>query len=339
MKDSRQSKGGRARAEALSDEERRAIARKGAAGRWTLADIDPATIKLRATHSGDRDVGDGLTFPVYNLSDGSRVVSERGFFAIIGAKGRGTTGGHRLAAILNDSIAKAFFPKKLLTDIESPIVFLGFTGRPTFGYKSDLVKEFCIAFAKAKSSGALRTEAQLRYATNCEALMYAFAQAGIDSWIDEATGYQVERARNAIDEIVKRYVAPSYFSWTQTFPNEFFGEIYRLKGWEYDPSTSARPGYVGHLIADVVYSRLAPGVLAELEKKNPTITPGRRKRKHFQWLTKDHGHPKLREHLSNLIFMMGGYQDWPAFYRRLQHAAPRLNETPELDFGDDTREP
>lgn len=49
----------------------------------------------------------------------------------------------------------------------------------------------------------------------------------------------------------------------------------------------------------MLVSRLAPGVLAELRRKNPVVNDrGRRKHKHFQWLTDDMGDPKLKQHLS-----------------------------------------
>ena len=90
------------------------------------------------------------------------------------------------------------------------------------------------------------------------------------------------------------------------------------------------------MTTDIVYARLAPGVLADLEKKNPVLEESkRRSRKHHQWLTRDYGHPKLREHLTNVTFMMKGNTKWDAFYRHLQRAAPKLHETAEFDFGDD----
>lgn len=332
-----QSKGGRARADRLDAEKRSAIARQGAEKRWRKRGAAPLGENGMpyATYMGDRDVG-GLLIPVFNLKDGRRVVSERGFLAMIGAKGRGASGGHRIGAILRDSLVKSFFSQDLLVAIENPIWFLNLTDTPTRGYSSEIFKDFCIAFSKAKEAGVLVTDAQKRYGESCQRLLYAFAQAGIDSWIDEATGFQADRARNAIDEILKRYIAPSYFGWSKTFPDEFFEQIYKLQGWDYDPHTTARPGHVGRVIADVVYSRLAPGVLDELEKRNPVLPETkRRKKKHHQWLTKDHGHPKLREHIGNLIFMMRGHTKWAGFYRNLQRAAPRTHETPEFDFGDE----
>lgn len=48
------------------------------------------------------------------------------------------------------------------------------------------------------------------------------------------------------------------------------------------PFSVKRPGVVGRFTNDLVYERLAPGILEELKRKNPTVSPGRRKHKPFQ---------------------------------------------------------
>ena len=59
-----------------------------------------------------------------------------------------------------------------------------------------------------------------------------------------------------------------------------------------------RPGIVGTYTNDLVYERLAPGILEELEARNPKDDKGHRKGKHHQLLTEDVGHPALAQHLS-----------------------------------------
>jgi hypothetical protein len=285
-----------------------------------------------ATHAGEREVA-GISIPVYNLSNGERVLSERGFLSMIGAKGRGATGGHRIARILQDSVLKHFFSHDLLMAIENPIRFYNRTNVETNGYPAEILQEFCQAFAQAHDAGACKTEAQVRYASNCKQLVYAFGKLGVEAWIDEATGYQYERNRDALHRILEKYMAPIWAEWSKTFPDEYYEQIFRLRGWPYDPSNLSRPSYLGKITNDIVYARLAPGVLEALREKNPVIDEeGNRKRKHHQWLTRDYGHPKLQQHISNVVFLMKGYETWDAFYRRLQHIAPKLYETPELDL-------
>ena len=112
-------------------------------------------------------------------------------------------------------------------------------------------------------------------------------------------------------------------------------EICRLKGW---PSISAikRPSVIGRYTNDIVYERLAPGVLDELKARTPRLPRGNLKNKLFQWFTPNIGHPKLREHLVGVMALMRAAPTfgWEYFQRSLQRAYPKLNETIPLALDD-----
>jgi len=96
-----------------------------------------------------------------------------------------------------------------------------------------------------------------------------------------------------------------------------------------------RPSVIGHYTNDLVYNRLAPGVLDELNRINPTISPGRRKDKHHQWFTPDSGLAKLNLHIAGVMALMRASPNWNAFKRSLQHSYPKQNEQMPLALGDD----
>jgi hypothetical protein len=100
--------------------------------------------------------------------------------------------------------------------------------------------------------------------------------------------------------------------WVKTFPDEFFRELFRLKKWPWNGS-SRSPGVVGRSFKDLIYERLGPGVLAELERKNPSDGKGHRKSKHHQWLTDDIGSPALAQHMYALIGSMRAEESWQEF--------------------------
>ncbi|MFL6833780.1 MAG: P63C domain-containing protein [Xanthobacteraceae bacterium] len=62
-----------------------------------------------------------------------------------------------------------------------------------------------------------------------------------------------------------------------------------------------RPQVVAKYTDDLVYARLAPGILDELRKKNPKNEKGYRKARHHQWLTESIGHPALAQHIFAVI--------------------------------------
>lgn len=55
------------------------------------------------------------------------------------------------------------------------------------------------------------------------------------------------------------------------FPDEFYIQMFKLKKWEWKDIKINRPGVVGKYTKDLVYSRIAPGVFGELEKRNPPV--------------------------------------------------------------------
>jgi hypothetical protein len=89
---------------------------------------------------------------------------------------------------------------------------------------------------------------------------------------------------------------------------------------------------------DIVYSRLAPGVLAELQERNPTDGHGRRKHKLFQHLTEDHGHPKLKKHLDDVVLLMEASSSWAEFKKLLDRVKKKVNVAGELPLGVDPDE-
>ena len=161
-------------------------------------------------------------------------------------------------------------------------------------------------------------------------LRRGLATVGVIALVDEATGYQRIREERALATILERFIAKELQPWTKTFDYEFYRQIFRLKGWP-GPNGVARPSVIGHYTNDIVYSRLAPGVLEELRRINPTLPSGKgRRNTHHQWFTPDLGHPKLKEHLAAVIALMKASSNWDIFMRNLNRAFPKSEQQLEL---------
>jgi hypothetical protein len=91
---------------------------------------------------------------------------------------------------------------------------------------------------------------------------------------------------------------------------------------------------LGHWTNNIVYKRLAPGVLRELRRLTPRDEKGRLKYKLFQRLTEDIGHPKLREHLAGVTMLLKYSPDWRVFMDRLDKEYPQWGHTFMLPFPD-----
>jgi hypothetical protein len=134
-----------------------------------------------------------------------------------------------------------------------------------------------------------------------------------------------------------KYLSDHKLKWAKTFPDDFYKEIYRLKGWSYSGNSfQSRPSIVGKYTNDIVYERLAPGVLEKLQELNPVNEKGNRSTKHFQWLSEDHGVPELKSHLSGVIALMKASNSWRQFQRLVSRVYPKLYQQYELplDFDD-----
>ena len=327
MKDKSKVAGGKARANSLTAKQRSEIARKAAAGRW-LADLP------QATHEGEVEIGEA-TISCAVLESGQRVLTQSDFMRALGrarqAKGRSHYDGDvNMPAFLTAKNLKPFISDDLAVT-SSQIEFKTSRGAKAFGYPAELLPKVCDVFLDAEEAGVLM-QSQAHVAAQAKILIRGLAHVGIAALVDEATGYQEVRDRKALQAILERYLTDEWAKWTKTFPDDFYKNLFRLKGVPYPPKGGRKPQYVGHWTNDVVYSRLAPGVLSDLKKKNPrSDETGERKKKHHQFLTRDYGHPALKEHLSNVTFLMAGCSDWGTFQSMLNKAKPKHGNTLEMD--------
>ncbi len=171
----------------------------------------------------------------------------------------------------------------------------------------------------------LKTDRQKMIGTRAAKLLGAFAKVGLEALIDEATGYQYTRARNALEEILIKFIQKDLRPWVKTFPDEFYYHICRLKGWKYDEANKNKRGISwARLTNYLIYDRLAPFVREELKRLTPKDAKGRNKNKLFQRLTADIGDPRLRELLASEITVMRIFDDgqWDEFEKALNRSVP-----------------
>ncbi len=222
--------------------------------------------------------------------------------------------------------------EELSNPLMNPIRFIckGKGGHPRKGYLAELIPEICNATIKLASRHMIPED--LRKASDrARELLNGFAKVGIIALIDEATGYQEIRDKEALQEILDKYLLKEYAKWAKRFPDEFYIEMFKLKGWQWIGMQVNRPSVVGTYTNDIVYDRLAPGILAELCRKNPpNPMTHQRKSKHHQWLTDDIGHPALNRHLYAVVALMKASINWASFHRALVRAFPKPSDQPEL---------
>ena len=324
-------KGGKARAEKLSSEQLSEIAKKGASARWHNPPKEQTEEVPRAICDGVLKLGD-VEIPCAVLPDGTRLLSERGVTKALGGKRGGAhwrrkkagedgadlpvyLSARNIIPFISDDIAVALTNPKPYKTVKG--------GAVSHGLEATLLPQVCDVWLKARDARKI-LPSQFKMATAADMLMRSFAKVGIIALIDEATGYQDKREKDALQELLAIYLTEEKLKWAKTFPDEFYKQIFRLKGWNYNPLDRRRPKIVGQLTNQIVYQKLPPGVLEKLRKLNPVKNKKtwRRGAAHFQYLSSDIGQPDLRDHFLQLMPLMRASDTWSGFIKLLDKAIP-----------------
>ena len=324
--------GGAARASKLTAEERSASARKAA-----IAKSENKALP-KATHGSDEHplVLGEVNIPCYVLEDGTRVLSQRGLMAALNmSMGSTTTGESRIVAFANQPAIKLYAKTDLVGTLKSPIKFMPtIGGRSAYGYPATVLADICEAVLAARAATHL-PPAYDAIATQCEVLVRGFARVGIIALVDEATGYQRDRAKDDLAKILEAWVAKELQPYMRTFPADYYEEMFRLRGLPYPPTNPKfRPQYFGVLTNDIVYERLAPGLLEEMKRQ---AQKDEKKAHLHRRLTQEVGHPRLKEHLASVVTAMKLSEDYPDFINKLNRLHPRFGESYSLKLDAEDR--
>jgi hypothetical protein len=299
------SKGGKARANVLSPEERTDIARKAVRTRWAkvgklrrheetesedstdvVIEADPASLP-HSMFRGKITIGD-VEFECHVLNNFKRVLAQREVVRILTA---GRDGGNLIRYLKDNPLIDIDLILGQTVEFKIP----GFVG---VGYEGTLLIDICERYLEAREQGVLRKKNQLLLAAQAEIVIRACAKVGIIALIDEATGYQKARARNALQIKFQAFIADDLQEWARMFPEEFWLELARLEGIHYSPRS--RPLRWGKYVMMFVYDAIDSDVGKELRKKNPN--PHFLKN-HHQWLKK-FGKDKVRDQILQVVTIM-----------------------------------
>lgn len=306
-----QSKGGLARAEALSPEARREIAIKAAQARWNKAKDDtldpddeellqPSPAMPIARWRGTLNIV-GIDVPCYVLDNGQKIIGRTSATEVL----TGIKGGGALEKYIAVKALEPFIDKDLVLERFVPFRLLEVEGleKAVKGLPHDLMIEVCQGFVAAlqasfdpNSQYPRMTDRQRQMAMMASVFLSACAKVGLEALIDEATGYQYERAEDALQVKLRAFIADELRAWEKTFPDELWVEFGRLTGWK--GSLHSRPKWWGKLVIELIYDTLDPDVAEYLKNNKPPVGV-----KWFQQLTENIGARKLVSRCYEVIGM------------------------------------
>lgn len=229
------------------------------APRTTPADILASGMPF-AKWRGKIDLG-GDELDVYVLDTEDRVIALRSAVRSIANADSGD-----LAKFIGVSSLKSFINSDLILSelIEFSIPGTQFTGR---GMTTEHFELICRGYVQALYEGANMTDRQRVIAIKCAVLTAGLTRTGLDALIDEATGYQYERAEDALQVKLRAFIADELRAWEKTFPDELWEEFGRLTGWETPLQT--RPKWWGKLVIELIYDTLDADVADYLKNNKP----------------------------------------------------------------------
>jgi P63C domain len=283
--ESPQSKGGKARVDATTAEQRKEIGRTGGNARW---DKTLPTVLL-----GGKLILGGVEVDCYVTEDGERLIAGRGMQDVlklvdIESPSKQKSGSRMTRLLNNEKLKPMIYKDKSLGHFEPKKC--RFQGRLIAGHNAEMLIDICEGMLEARNSKDINlTARQELIAAQCELILRGLAKTGIVALIDEATGYQnfrpADSLRTYFDIILRKDLAV----WVKRFPDEYYENIYKLKGWDWQGMSKNRFSVVGKYTNDLLYGRIIPGLTEEFEKRNPKNIKGVRKHKHHQMLNDDAG--------------------------------------------------
>ena len=275
--------------------------------------IETDGLVLQATHKGEwNPSGTDIKIECYVLENGERVFSLRGTARTMGLKGGGALA---LPRMLSANYIQSYLSEDIkrwmhetnegkVQQIRPPE-----GGNSFHAFKATLLVDLADAFYKAKNDGIFdkpNMSYQKVLADRLYNITLAFSKVGIDAFIDEITGYQDFREKDALQKLLNLYVEGLFQPWERRFPEEFYKEIYRLKGWEYTGS-SRRPHTVAKITNEFIYSLLPEDVMKEVRERKTG------NEKLHQWLSSEVGLSHLEKQITSATTLMRASDTWEEF--------------------------
>lgn len=249
------------------------------------------------------------------LADGTSGYVKRQFLEAIGVKGKNLSTRFRdfLAEIAPNAL-------NIIEKSESPVIKMPSGGTASF-VPAGVLTEVVAGVMDAAIDGKLH--AQRRHLVQpCQAIYRALARTGEAALIDEATGYQRNRAPDYLQTLFDKLIRQTAMDWERRFHPDFYESVYRLFGWAYNP-TKPKPYIIGRITLEWVYEPVfPPEILTEIKDRQDS-------EKMHQWL-QDGGLTLLEKQKDAVMMIARSSFDYKDFYNRCATAFFKRGQMPIL---------
>lgn len=251
--------------------------------------------------------------------DRTHVFSERSLANLFGFKGGGSYWKRKkldsavLPEYLSSPILNEFINNDLKEKLDSAVSYIATNKKISTGLEATILPLICDVYFKA-SQKYPENETLRRAGETAYRIILAFSQFGVLKYVEQITGYRYTDEDTQIVKSLKEYgVSPTIVEWQREFQTDFYRNIYRLRGWPYNPKSTARPSVIGTYTNQYVYSYLPKDVFQWIKDNTPKNKEGKFTKKLFQSLDEKVGKEKLRNQMVSVTTMLKLSNTWDEF--------------------------
>jgi hypothetical protein len=271
-------KGGKARAQALSPAERSEIARRAVRTRWARAGLSGGSPPeehrehpdqsdrhghslARSTARGPVDLGP-VEVECHVLDDGTRAIARDELLRALA--GHTSFGEHSHDQVRR--LRRVEGIDDLLTG-DRLIRFRASGGaEATEGFGISVLVDACELVLSARDSSLLKKK-QMPLAAAAEAIVRGCAADGVTGLVDRGTGYDKVSAGQFVQLRTQATIADGMGHWCRILPGEFWAQLARLEGARTVPAEL--PIGWAHYVLAFVYDAVEPDIGRELRREHP----------------------------------------------------------------------
>lgn len=317
-------KGGVAAAAKMTAEQRKERAMKGVAAREYKKTLPVARFE------GKLNIGNS-ELEVAVIDDDIRVIRQQAVFEALDRPARGTIRQADIPVFMDAKNLQPLISNELM-EVTRKIEYVDKNGKIQNGYNASILPLVADLYLTAREKNVLHAT-QVDTAAKAEILVRALAKVGITALVDEATGYQDAREKDALAKVFEAFITNELQPWIKTFPDDYYKELFRLYNLPYPPINGkvSRPSFFGHVTNKVIYKKLAPEILPELKKQASKM--GKSTRLH-QTLTPERGHPDLLKLVTSVTTIMKLSDTKEDFFEKVDRIHPDFDENYIINLDD-----
>ena len=138
------------------------------------------------------------------LEDGTKVIGHNAVFRALGREPRGNSRRDQIPAFMDAKNLQSLISSELQGVIRQ-VPYLDKNKNKKEGFNAEILPLVADLYLKAREQGVLIPQ-QIPTAQKAEMLVRSLARIGITALVDEATGYQYERAADALKILLEKYL-------------------------------------------------------------------------------------------------------------------------------------